>query len=452
MENNETVAALREAIKASPDNVPLREHLGGVLNGLGRFEEAQSEFSVALAVAPDNIKLKLGLATSFYHLGKFSQSLVLVEDTLRAKDAPAKAHLLYARLLLNDGKPTQATAEYQKALQKDASVADAALADQLGFSGARMANAPMGSQPELDDCSQDLDVDELNDKVRAERPKINFADVGGMEAVKEQVRMKIIHPLNNPSMFAAYGKKVGGGILLYGPPGCGKTHLARATAGEIKAAFISIGISDVLDMWIGSSERNLHELFQQARRLKPCVMFFDEVDALAASRSETHGHARQIINQFLLELDGIDSSNDGVLVLAATNAPWHLDSAFRRPGRFDRIIFVPPPDPIARAEVFRLLLKGKPLDSKIDFPTLGKKTEKYSGADICNVIDVAVEKKLEQAMKTGNPQPITMKDLEDALKFVKPSTLEWLSTAKNYAMYANQSGVYDDVLQYIKTS
>ena len=138
-----------------------------------------------------------------------------------------------------------------------------------------------------------------------------------------------------------------------------KTHLARATAGEINATFLSVGISDVLEMWLGNSERNLHQLFQQARRNKPCVLFFDEVDALAASRTDMRtSAARHMINQFLSEMDGVDSSNEGVLTLAATNAPWHVDAAFRRPGRFDRILFVPPPDQAARAAILRIHLVG----------------------------------------------------------------------------------------------
>jgi SpoVK/Ycf46/Vps4 family AAA+-type ATPase len=259
-------------------------------------------------------------------------------------------------------------------------------------------------------------------------------------------------PLQQPALFQAYGKKIGGGILMYGPPGCGKTFLARATAGEVKAGFLAVGISDVLDMWIGQSEKNLHAIFAQARAHRPCVLFFDEVDALGANRTDMlKSGGRQIINQFLSELDGVASSNEGVLILAATNAPWHLDPAFRRPGRFDRILFVPPPDQAARAAIFRLLLKGKPV-AEIDFEALAKKTEGFSGADLKAVIDVAVELKLREAMRTGVMQPLRGPDLLDPIKRHKPTVRDWFQTARNHALYANQSGLYDDILAYMKIS
>ena len=271
-----------------------------------------------------------------------------------------------------------------------------------------------------------------------------------MEPLKEEIRLKIIHPLAHPELYKAYGKPIGGGILMYGPPGCGKTHLARATAGEIKAGFIAVGINDVLDMWIGNSERNLHELFESARRSRPCVLFFDEVDALGASRSDMRHHAgRQLINQFLAEMDGVKASNEGVLILAATNAPWHLDSAFRRPGRFDRILFVPPPDGPARAAILRLQCHGKPSED-IDFDHLGRKSENFSGADLKAVVDVAVEGKLREAMKSGVPKPLTTRDLAAAVSTLKPTTREWFATARNYALYSNQGGIYDDILKYLK--
>src|SRR5438445_8925117 len=208
-----------------------------------------------------------------------------------------------------------------------------------------------------------------------------------------------------------------------------------ATAGEVKASFLAVGLHDILDMWIGQSERNLHEIFEQARNHTPCVLFLDEVDALAASRSDMrHSGGRQLINQFLAELDGIQASNEGVLILAATNAPWHLDPAFRRPGRFDRILFVPPPDAAARATILRIQCRGKPVQ-EIDYDYLGKKTESFSGADLKAVIDIAVEKKLREAMKDGLPRPLTTKDLTTAAATIRPSTKEWFATARNYALY-----------------
>ncbi len=264
--------------------------------------------------------------------------------------------------------------------------------------------------------------------------------------------MKIILPLKQPELFKAYGKKAGGGILLYGPPGCGKTFLARATAGEVNAGFLAVGISDVLDMWIGQSEKNLHALFEQARTHRPCVLFFDEVDALGANRTDMlKSGGRQMINQLLSELDGVNASNEGVLVLAATNAPWHLDPAFRRPGRFDRIIFVPPPDAPARAAILRLMLRGKPVET-VDFDAVARKTEGFSGADLKAVVDLAVEAKLAEAMKTGKIAPIGGRDLLEAAKRHKPTVRDWFDTARNYALYANQSGLYDDILAHLKIS
>jgi SpoVK/Ycf46/Vps4 family AAA+-type ATPase len=158
---------------------------------------------------------------------------------------------------------------------------------------------------------------------------------------------------------------------------------------------------------------------------------------------------RQIINQFLSELDGVAASNEGVLILAATNAPWHLDPAFRRPGRFDRILFVPPPDQNARAAILRLQLKGKPVGD-VDFEALARKTDGFSGADLKAVIDVAVEARLRDAMKAGLLQPVSGRDLLDAIKQHKPTVRDWFQTARNHALYANQSGLYDDILAYMK--
>lgn len=441
---DEAIQALREAVRLSPENLPLRQHLASTLLGLGRLNEAEAEYREALALAPRDLRLKVSLANVYYQQEKNSHALVIVEELLKLADTPPAAYLLHVRLLIRAGDIERAVRQYKRAVDLDSSAADPTLEDQLGIDSdddgeivdGRIRAASDGFAPPPD--------------TTVERPKLSFEDVGGMEELKDEIRMKIIHPLTHPEIYKAYGKPIGGGILMYGPPGCGKTHLARATAGEISAGFISVGINQVLDMWIGSSERNLHEVFDQARSNRPCVLFFDEVDALGASRSDMRqSSGRQLINQFLAELDGVQSSNEGVLILAATNAPWHLDSAFRRPGRFDRILFVPPPDPAARAAVLRVLCRGKPTQD-LDYDYLAKKTDQFSGADLKGAVDGAIEAKLREAMRSGKPTPLSTKDLAAAVKLARPSTREWFSTARNYALYSNQGGLYDEILRYLK--
>jgi AAA+ superfamily predicted ATPase len=437
--------SLREALRLSPNNVPLRQHLAESLLGAGRTEEAEREFRDALVLAPNSLPLQIGLARSFHQQGKNSHALALVEEIVKSPKAPAHALVLYARLLAGIGEVESAVRQYHRAVEIDPGVADPVLADRLGID----AN-PDTSEVTEGRVRAGSDEDPAPPAVEIERPDLAFEDVGGMESVKEEIRMKIIHPLAHPDLYRAYGKKIGGGILLYGPPGCGKTYLARATAGEIHAGFLAVGLNDVLDMWIGNSERNLHEIFENARSHRPCVLFFDEVDALGAARTDMrHSASRHLINQFLSELDGVKTTNEGVLILAATNAPWHLDSAFRRPGRFDRLLFVPPPDTAARAAILRLHLRNKPLDT-IDYDAVAQKSDGFSGADLKAIVDVAVEAKLREAMRAGRRQPIGTRDLLAALGTLRPTTKEWFATARNYALYSNQGGIYDDILKYLK--
>ena len=441
----QTLRALREAVRLSPDNAPLRQHFAQTLLGYGYYAEAERELRHLLNLSPDDTDVKLSLANAFYQQGKASHALVLVEDVIESAANPARAYLLQARIFFSSGDTPAAVSAYHSAIDADPSAADTELSVRLGIK----------ASPETSEVVEGrlaAAVEEAPPPIESglERPHITFQDVGGMESLKEEIRLKIIHPLTHADLYQAYGKTIGGGILMYGPPGCGKTLMARATAGEIQAGFVAVGINEVLEMWIGQSERNLHAMFEQARDHKPCVLFFDEVDALGASRSDMRQSAgRQMINQFLSELDGAQGNNEGVLILAATNAPWHLDSAFRRPGRFDRILFVPPPDLEARAAILRVLCQGKPVQD-LDFSHLAKKTENFSGADLKGLVDLAVEHKLREAMKTGVPAPLTTRDLLSAASSMKPSTKEWFATARNYALYSNQGGIYDDILRYLR--
>jgi SpoVK/Ycf46/Vps4 family AAA+-type ATPase len=436
---SDPIETLRQAISLSPENAPLRRHLGDLLSAAGRHEEALEEYREALALDPSD-ELRLALAGAFLSLGRTGEAAVLVDVVLDADGSSAAALVLKSRLLLNEGDLDGARDSYRRALAVDAELADPELADLLVA-----PEEPAGERGALEPAAMPSE-----ERVDPDRAVITFADVGGMEDVKEEIRLKIIHPFQHPELYAAYGKRAGGGVLLYGPPGCGKTHVARATAGELGTSFLWVGLEDVLTMWFGESEQNLHELFEQARRAVPCVLFFDEVDALGARRSDMRSSpGRQLINQFLVELDGVSTDNEGILILAATNAPWHVDDAFRRPGRFDRVVFVPPPDRGARSEIMRIHLEGR-LQDEIDLDRIAGRTEGYSGADLRALVDVAVEAKLAASMRDGVPRPLTTDDLLAATRKRKATTAEWFQTVRNYALHANQAGSYDAILEYLR--
>jgi SpoVK/Ycf46/Vps4 family AAA+-type ATPase len=285
-----------------------------------------------------------------------------------------------------------------------------------------------------------------------EWPNLGLKDVGGMQQVKRRLDVAFLGPMRNPELRKAYGKSLRGGLLLYGPPGCGKTFIARATAGELGARFLGIGLSDVLDMWFGNSERRLHEIFQHARRSAPCVVFFDELDAIGQKRANLQGAGsmRNVVNQLLAEMDGIGPDNEGVFLLGATNHPWDVDSALLRPGRFDRMALVLPPDEPARAAILDHHLKGKPATA-VDVRAIASKTEGFSGADLAHLCESATELAMEESVTTGKVRSITTADFLQALRQVKPSTRGWFETARNFVLFANQSGTYDDLQQYMRS-
>lgn len=459
------IDSLKQALAFSPDNVPLLLMLGEAYLDQFSLEEAKESYESALRVDPANAPARVQLARLLDLEGRGSEAILRLEQVCAESPGYAPAWLLRAAFSLNEGRAREAREFYERAAGLDPAAKNDELLRRIREAGGgrraeetreptpqRGADQRAGAfyDPGFEEDDFDDDFDETDLEIEFEqRPDIDFDRVGGMESVKEDIRMKILYPLENRELFEAYGKKAGGGVLLYGPPGCGKTLISRATAGEIQAKFLSVGLHQILDMWIGKSEEKLHEIFEFARRNAPAVLFFDEVDALAADRKDLRTSAgRTLINQFLAELDSEASGNDGVLVLGATNAPWHLDSAFLRPGRFDRLVFVPPPDETAREQIIRLMAEGKPI-AGLDPAALAGKVKDFSGADLKAVFDQAVEGALAEAMRSGRIVPVTQKDLLRAAKQVKPSTRKWFESARNYALYANQSGFYDDILHYL---
>ena len=278
---------------------------------------------------------------------------------------------------------------------------------------------------------------------------VTFDDVGGLDKVIRQIHRKIIRPFENPGMVAKFKRKAGGGVLLYGPPGCGKTMIARAVANQVNAQFTEVRAAEILDRYIGVAEGRIADMFTFARANRPHVLFFDEVEALAQRRQfDSDYKVNTVVSVLLTEMDS--DRNEGILMLGATNLPWSLDSAFRRPGRFDRTLFVPPPDKIARAFIIRRLLDGRPVSDMLDLDALVQRTTGFSGADLESLVETAVDYALDSSLSPENLTLITNEHFEDAFDEVKSSTREWLSEARNFGEYANQSGMYDDLRDFLK--
>lgn len=366
------------------------------------------------------------------------------QSAQRLLDPNSLPCLYRCRVLLALEQTDAAQQEYRHWLEKHPDLGDAQLAKQLGLDSDEASTRPKLRVVEKNETAAVADLQLYRQKTT------NFDDVVGLNVIKKQIHKKIILPFQKPSLFQRFRKKVGGGVLLYGPPGCGKTLLARATAGECKASFYNIEISDVLDMYIGESENKLHAIFEKARNDTPCVLFFDELEALAGKREHNRGNSSNIVSQFLTELDGYNQNNEGVLVLASTNVPWSIDSAFLRPGRFDRMFFVPPPDREARQHILEHYLDDRPSDAAITLSSIAKKTPGYSGADLEHLIDAAADEAIDSTLASGKEVDISQQHIDTALEESRATTTEWLSTARNYARYANDGGRYDDVLEFLK--
>jgi SpoVK/Ycf46/Vps4 family AAA+-type ATPase len=438
MEPDPLLDSLRNAVAAMPDDVTLRLHLAALLLRSGQRDEAVRHIGAILQRDPGNAEA-LAMLTSPAEVSGPSPSAPPDAEGSgsgeRTRGSAPPDALPPAGGPPAD--PSQASPGGAPTEGYDWSQAEDELRDVL----------PAMFVGEADSVSAGLDEARAYD---AEHTGLTLADVAGLTEVKKRLEAAFLAPMRNPELRKLYGKSLRGGLLLYGPPGCGKTFVARAVAGELGARFITVSFADLIDMFVGRSERNIHELFEVARRNAPCVVFLDEVDAIGQKRSQLRNTPmRSAVNQLLLELDDVASDNSGVFLLAATNHPWDVDSALRRPGRFDRTLLVLPPDGPAREGVFRFHLRERPV-AGIDLAKLSKITDGYSGADIAHVCETAAERALLDSVSTGEPRLIGQADLEAAVAEVRPSLGTWFETARNVALFANEGGAYDDLVAYLR--
>lgn len=402
--SHDPVEALRMALRATPDNHGLRLVLADLLRDRGDAQGALEQLQILLdadALPPDRLIPTGLLAVEISDLPLAQRCLQEAGAAGSLDAAPLRSALLNAQ-------------------------------EASGVVRLRVVGDGEGARPS-----------------RETGPEITFAEVGGLTDVKKLIHRRIILPFIRPGLLERYRKKAGGGVLLYGPPGCGKTLMARATAGEVGRPFYVARIDEILSPYIGASEQNLHDCFEQARADAPSVLFLDEIDAIGFSRSRMRGeHHRGLVDQLLQELDGMGADNTDVLVLAATNAPWDLDDALLRPGRFDRSVFVPPPDEAARVEILGIHLADRPLDG-VTAEALARRTDRFSGADLEALVERTFDLVIEEALETGTEPPATLHHFEEALRDLRPSTLSWLERARNYVEFANRDERWDDVARYL---
>lgn len=443
--SDQIIESLGRAVQASPDDIALRLHLADLLVGAGRGDEAVAHCATVLQQDPTS-----------------GQARALMARALGggAPTTPPAGMMPAAEASTSDQAPVQGGASTGGGGAStdgyDWSAAEEQFPDAPGPMFVEPAEGGVAAAPgggghgEPQRVPVQGEPAGVEDLFEVERAGVTLADVGGMQEVKDRLEVSFLGPMRSPEMRRMYGKSLRGGLLLYGPPGVGKTYIARAVAGEMGAGFINVRLSDVLDMYIGQSEGNLHGLFELARRSAPAVLFLDEVDAIGQKRTRHDmGAMRGVVNQLLQELDGVGSDNDGVYVLAATNAPWDIDPALRRPGRLDRTLLVLPPDDAAREQILRGYLSRRPVEG-VDLRRLVKGTDGLTGADLAHLVDTAAERAMMDSVRSGTPRMITQRDLEAALGEVRPSTGAWFSSARNVVTYGDPSGEYGDLRTYMK--
>jgi SpoVK/Ycf46/Vps4 family AAA+-type ATPase len=375
----------------------------------------------AVEAVPDNQALRLHVATVLLEAGRAAESLEHSSAVLALEPGQRQAVELAGRAT--------------------AALPEAALS----------ASAPyLTAAPEPQHRGATVDQWVLGE---VEEPRTTLADVAGMPAIKRWLSTAFLSSLRDPQMRRLFGRSLRGGLLMYGPPGCGKTFLARALAGELEAGFLGIDLAHVVDMWLGYSRRSIHEIFETARAAAPCLLYLDQLDAIGPRRAgRRHSIGRGVVDQLVAELYSASEEHEGVFVVAATEHPWDVDSLLRQPGRLDHRLLVLPPDLQAREAIIRSVLAGRPLAEDLDLAGLAARTDRYSAADLAQLCESAAAAALEASIVSNSSCPISLADFTRGLNEIRPSTPPWFDLARDYARFAAEPGFYDDLVTYLRAN
>ncbi len=408
---DKSLADYTKAAELDPNNPIIYNNRGDSYYRKQDFHSGIKDYDKAISLNSNYLKAFYNRGLSYASLEEYEKAVEDFTKVIELKADFAEAYHLRGLAYEYAGNITSAINDYTKALEYNPQLTEA----KTHLEAVKAKQSQEGKS----DSGATGDIKMLT------KPNMTFNDVAGMEKMKEEIRDGIVYPMANPDLARKYGKLGGGGILMYGPPGCGKTYVIKAAAGECKAGFINAKLSDLLDMYVGNTEKNIHKVFELARKNTPCILFFDEVDAIGGRRDQQEGqqYMRMAVNQLLYEMDGVESNNQNVLVIAATNAPWDVDPALRRSGRFSKGIYIPEPDRQSRQAILKMHSKKRPLSPFIPFFLISIATEGYASADLKSVVDEAatypwkeaflgIQKKVEEYMK----QNLSKEEAEERAK------------------------------------
>ncbi len=360
----------------------------------------------------------------YYYQKNQGEAFEDFKKAIELRDTYARAHDMLGLCYQNQGDTEKAIHHYERAVTLDPNLREAQKA------------------------LENLKEESKKMVVKGEVSTTDFTAIAGMDELKKKLQIKVLEPLKNPELAKKFKQQIAGGLILYGPPGCGKTYIIRALAGEAKMKLFIAKVSDILDKWVGNSEKNLHMLFEQARKEKPSIIFMDELDGLGWRRSqEDHSWERNFISQLLVELDNGDGKNNGIIILGATNAPWFLDAALKRSGRFGTTIYVPAPDEKTRMHLFEMYTKDLPLEPKLPYKEFARKTQGYSCADVQSICERAAQKAYERSISENKESVLTRQDIEDSILQERSDIIEWFASLPHSLSLDEMKTLYPELFE-----
>lgn len=435
---DKAIADYTKAAELDPKNHIIYNNRGDAYYRKQDFKAAIEDYDRALAIEPKYLKAYYNRGLAYACLEDYEKAIEDFTEVIKLNPDFADAYHLRGLAYDYLNQLDKAIQDYDKAIELNPDFEEAKNHREMAKS--RLTEGGGGSGGEGGQ-QQGINAIKLLSK-----PNTKFDAVAGMKKMKEEINEAIVYPLLKPDLARQYGKLAGGGILLYGPPGCGKTYIMKAAAGECNANFINAKISDIVDMYVGNTEKNLHNIFETARKNAPCIVFFDEVEGLGGRREEmtqATAYMKMAVNQLLFEMDGIESHNANVLVVGATNAPWDVDPALRRSGRFGKTIFIPEPDLKSRKEILMMHTKKIPAASRIAFWRLALATEGYASADLKAIVEEAAAIPWREAFHTGKKRPVKTNDFIQAIKKKKSSLPPWYEQAKKQIGQQEEKTIVD---------